>query len=265
MNKFLLVILVMFASCEPNKKENADQQASVAGGEEQRLKELAGKFPDSLILKENLIQYYRENGNYETALLEVNRALEKDSMNARLWDIKAILHFEDADTLSSITAFEKALAIVPNPADLISLGTLYAQTGNKKALELAGYLLSRHKADTEKEALFIKGLYFAFTNDNMQAVDYFDQCIALNFTFMDAYREKAIALYNMAKYGEALSVLDKAITLQNNFDEGYYYMGKCYEKLNRKQDAIESYQTALLYSPDYTEAKDALARLGVKY
>ena len=63
---------------------------------------------------------------------------------------------------------------------------------------------------------------------------------------------------------EDLLVLEKAVKLNNSFEEGYYYMGRCFEKLNRKEDAIESYQTALIYAPDFSEAKEALANLGVK-
>jgi tetratricopeptide (TPR) repeat protein len=59
-------------------------------------------------------------------------------------------------------------------------------------------------------------------------------------------------------------VLDKAVTLQNGFDEGYYYKGRCLEKLNRTPEAIEMYQRALMYDPGYVEAKQALSRLGVK-
>jgi tetratricopeptide (TPR) repeat protein len=81
---------------------------------------------------------------------------------------------------------------------------------------------------------------------------------------MFAYREKAIALYNFNKYEDALQVLIRATTIQNNFDEGYYWMGKCYEKLDRRQEAIESYQLALLYDKNYIEAKEALVKLGVK-
>ena len=78
---------------------------------------------------------------------------------------------------------------------------------------------------------------------------------------MFAYREKAIALYDQGKYQDALSVLKKATTLQNGFDEGYYWRGRCFEKLNKLADAMEDYRTALLYNPGYAEAKDALARL----
>ena len=86
----------------------------------------------------------------------------------------------------------------------------------------------------------------------------------MNYTFMDAYREKALALYDQGNYKGALAVLDKAVTLQNNFEEGYFYRGRCLEKLNRLNEAIESYQMALLYGPGYIEAKEALAKLGFK-
>jgi len=41
-------------------------------------------------------------------------------------------------------------------------------------------------------------------------------------------------------------------------------MGKCYEKLKKTNEAIEQYKLALLYNPDYIEAKDALGKLGAK-
>jgi tetratricopeptide (TPR) repeat protein len=40
-------------------------------------------------------------------------------------------------------------------------------------------------------------------------------------------------------------------------------MGRCYEKLDRKKEAIQNYQLALQIDPDYIEAKDALGKLGV--
>ncbi len=251
--------MILTACNEPEKQEPPKEPSA-----EDQLKEQVAKFPDSLLLKENLIQYYRENGNYENALKEVNYAVQKDTGNIRLWDIKAILHFEDGDTLQSIRSFEKALSIYPLPEDMISLATLYAQTKNAKALSLADTLLIKFKPDATKQALFIKGLYYSFTEDKIKAIGFFDQCLALDFHNMDAYREKAIALYDLKKYEDALTVLNRAITLENNFDEGYYYKGRCLEKLNRKEEAIEAYQSALMYTPDYIEAKDALARLGIK-
>jgi tetratricopeptide (TPR) repeat protein len=125
-------------------------------------------------------------------------------------------------------------------------------------------LIYANKAEAEKEALFIKGLYFSRTGNKKKAISFFDGCLALNYSFMEAYREKAEALYDLGNYNEALKVLNKAVTLQNNFDEGYYFMGKNLEKLNKIPEAIEMYQRALMYDPGYIEAKEALARLGIK-
>ena len=114
------------------------------------------------------------------------------------------------------------------------------------------------------EAFFIKGLYFNYTGEKEKAIVFFDKCISIEYTYMIAYREKAIALYDMGKYQDAVTVLNKAVTLQNNFDEGYYWLGRCLEKQNNPADAIDNYKTALMYSPDYIEAKTALEKLTAK-
>jgi tetratricopeptide (TPR) repeat protein len=262
MKQLLYLLLFSLAAC--NNNEVSAPAASDIPSREKQLADAVKQFPDSAILSENLIQYYRENGNYDNAIKTANAALQKDSLKARFWDIKATLLFEDGDTLAAIKAFERSVDLDAQPEVIISLGALYAQTKNPLALALADGLLMANKADAEKEALFIKGLYHSNSNDKNAAIAFFDRCIALNYTFMDAYREKARALYDLGKYNEALMVLDRAVTLQNNFDEGYYYMGRNFEKLNKIPEAIEMYEKALLYDPGYAEAKDALAALGIK-
>ncbi len=258
---FFIIPIFCISACSGKKNDSSDPVTST---EEQQLISQSNAFPDSLLLKENLIQYYRENGRYDKAINATNAAIQKDSINPRLWDIKATLHFENTDTLQSIMAFEKAIDLYPDPAYIISLGTLYAQTKNEKALALADALLIASKSKADKEAFFIKGLYYNYAGDKKKAIVFFDKCLSISYSFMEAYREKAIALYDLGKFNDALAVLDKAVTLQNNFDEGYYYMGRCFEKLNRKAEAAEAYQTAIMYDPEYAEAKDALAKLGYK-
>jgi tetratricopeptide (TPR) repeat protein len=251
--------LLLAASCN---NEDGKTAAAPVAGTEQAMKDSVARFPDSLLLQENLIEYYRQNGEYEKAIVATSEALQKDRLNARLWDIKATLHFENEDTLQAITAFENAVRILPAPQYLMSLGSLYAQTKNTKALQVADALARPEMGNTAKEAVFIKGLYYGYAGDKAKAIAFFDQCLALDYNFMFAYREKAIALYDLGKYEDALKALDRAITLQNNFDEGYYWRGRCFEKLNKKAEAIEEYRTALLYAKDFIEAKEALARLG---
>ncbi|MBL0056435.1 MAG: tetratricopeptide repeat protein [Chitinophagaceae bacterium] len=256
---FLAIFL--FACNAANNEPPADKNIDTR---EKILQDEIRNYPDSLLLKENLAQYYRDNGSYDKSIGIITEALRKDSNNARLWDIKAILHFENGDTAQAIGAYEKAVASYPEPQYMMSLGSLYAQTRDPKALRIADLLLANKNARADKEAVFIKGLYYNYNGEKQKAIGYFDQCLNMDYNYMLAYREKSIALYDMGKYEDALGVLEKATTLQSSYDEGYYWMGRCLEKLDRKAEAIDNYRTALQLDPTFIDAQEALARLGVK-
>ncbi len=258
---FLLSLSLMIA-CN-SKKDEQGKSADIPQQEKELFKAIE-TYPDSFLLKENLIQYYRDNGNYGQAIAETEKFIAKDSANDRLWDIAGTLHFENGDTARAISSFEKAISIKAYPEYIMSLGSLYAQTKNPLALAMADALLIGNKARAQMQALFIKGLYYSYTNDKNKAIEFFDNCLSMDYTNMLAYREKAICYYDLGKYTDALKVLEKAVTVQNNFAEGYYWMGRCYEKIDERNAAIESYNTALEFDKEYPEAKDALAKLGVK-
>ncbi|MBA2563257.1 MAG: tetratricopeptide repeat protein [Chitinophagaceae bacterium] len=260
----LIIFIIFLLTCSCNNNYDDKEPGKQSISTEQQLKNAIKLFPDSLLLIESLIEYYRNNGYYDSAITVTDNALQKDLQNVQLWDIKGTLHYENGDTLQSINAFETAIDIYPLSEYIISLGTLYAQTKNSKALVLADALLIAKGSKVKKEALFIKGLYNIYTSNQQKAIIFFDSCISIDYTYMFAYREKAIALYDLGKFEDALKVLTRAITIQNNFDEGYYWMGRCYEKLGKKKEAIESYQMALMYDKNFIEAKEALVKLGAK-
>jgi tetratricopeptide (TPR) repeat protein len=255
----LFVVLLFLLSC--NHKDLKSPQKEETKNPEDSILILVNKYPDSLLLKENLIQMYRENEDYKNAINSINNFLKNDSLNGRLWNIKAVLHFENGDTLKSIESFEKELIYLSSPTDSISLATLYAETKNAKAIKITEQLKKTYLSKYEKETEFINGLYKYYNSDFISAIAHYDKCINMDYTFMEAYREKAICLISQMKYKEAITTLNKAVILKNNFDEGYYYLGICYEKINKNEMAKQSYGKALLYSPDYIEAKQALEKL----
>lgn len=256
----LISIFVCIGICF-SCNNNEEQVLVSSTGESQHLQQLRqeiAKYPDSLSLVEKLIQFYRESGAYDSALAVTDKAINRAPDIHGLWNIKGTLHFENGDTIPAMKAFEQAVNIYPLPQYVMSLGTVYAQTKNPKALIMADALTFADKAKTAKQAYFIKGLYYSYTGDKKKAIALFDSCISLDYNYMIAYREKAIAFYEQGKYEEALKVLDKAVTIQNNFDEGYYWIGNCYKKLNKKEKAIENYRRALMYDKDFIEARDSL-------
>lgn len=261
MKKILFGLLIFCAACQ--SKTDKPAEISTPNLEQQQLKKIS-QFPDSVLLKENLLQFYREQNEYAKALSYIEAQIAKDTANAHFYDIKGILLLESGDSSGAIKAYEKAIDIYPDPIYIIALATLYAQTHNPLALDMADALLYADKANANRHAFFIKGLYYSYNKQPEKAIPFFDKCLAISFTDMDAYLEKSIALYDLKKYEASLEVLNKAIVLQNNFDAAYYYKGRTLEKLNNKAEAIEAYRLALLYDPQYTEAKEALNRLTVK-
>lgn len=255
---FYMVIGICF-SCNGDE-EQVPNSSTAETQQLQQLKQEMAKYPDSLSLVEKLIQFYREAGAYDSALAVTDKAINRAPDIHGLWNIKGTLHFENGDTIPSMKAFEQAVNIYPLPQYVMSLGTVYAQTKNPKALTMADALTFADKAKA-KQGFFIKGLYYSYTGDKKKAIALFDSCIRLDYNYMIAYREKAIALYDQGEYEEALKVLDKAVTIQNNFDEGYYWMGNCYKKLNKKEEAVENYRRALMYDKDFIEARDSLKTL----
>lgn len=260
---FLFVLIITVTSCTNNEQPVTKIDTAIPA-KEKELRDAIAQYPDSLMLQKTLVQYFEDNENYDVALAELEKLCKKDTADASLWDKKAQIYLLKDDTAKAIPAYEKALDIYPDPQYVMALGWLYAQTKNPKALELADALLMADKAKAAKEALLIKGLFYSNVGDKPKALAAFDNCLALDYTFMLAYREKAIILYETNKYSAAIKTLERATTLQNNFDEGYFWLGQCYEKMQQQNAAIENYKTALMYNADNIAAKEALAKLGVK-
>ncbi len=265
MNKvfFTFLAAVLFSCSYNNTDEKNTSGKTTIPEQEKKLRDLVAQYPDSLLLKENLIQYFRESGNYSQAIAETGYALNKDSTNVRLWYMKAMLLSENEDTLQAIKAWEKVVDIDSQPENILSLGSLYALTKNPLALAMADALLQAPKANAEVKALFIKGLYYSTAGDKAKAIDFFNNCLSLDYSFLFAYREKAVCLYDNGKYLDALKVLELSLIVKKTNEEAYYWMGRCFEKLGKKEEAIQNYQLALQFDPKYIEAKDALGKLGV--
>lgn len=252
----LSLFLVLSACNDAQQKDDSESKIPTVSDPVK----IALAYRDSALAQEQLIQYYRDSGVYEKAMSHAELMSKKDSLNPRWPYIHATLAYEKGDTAKAIGILERSMSLSPDRRSAILLGTLYARTGDQRALMIAG-LLRTKPLNAAAEAGFIAGTYLSVKDEKTKAIEEFDNAIRESYTFMEAYREKALLLIEQGKYAEALAVMDKAVTVKNNYAEGHYYKGICLQKLGRTADAAESFQTVLLYDPSYEEARSALEEL----
>lgn len=259
----LYLFLVIIFACNSQQKDNKNQSNKAKLPDEiARLEQLAKRFPDSVGLHLRLVNALDSLGNYAPAIVELDTLLKKDSSNFGLWFKKGQLSESLKDTVAALKAYNHAAKIYASPDALLALANLYAETKNNKALELCQAVADLRMGRTyQAHCDFIAGVYFARIGNGSKAIHLFKNCIANNYTYMEAYLETGFVYFDKKQYKEALKVFQTAVTVKNNFPDGYYWIAKTFEALNETNAAIENYTKAFSLDPQLVEAEQAIKRL----
>jgi len=253
--------LGLFISCGNNESTETSANSLSDNRDTGHMLASVKKYPDSLILKENLIQAFRELNQYPRAISWANTFLTTDSTNARLWEILSVLEFESGDTTAAVRAMEKRAFFSTDLEGMQKLSTLYAVTGNPQTDDALNWLRKNGDPKQEADRIFTEGLYRSSLRDWPGALQAYDRCLNLDPHILDAYIEKAYVLCQLNKKQDAIQCLEQCTLMHNNFPEGYLELGYLYQESKQTEKARTCFQKALLYNPDFTEATEALAQL----
>lgn len=264
MKAFVFLSVLILVSCQSNENSNnklAQQSKSLPAYAEKWLKEV-GNSADSNLLQLQLAQAYDSIGNYPVALQFINKLLVKDSGNYGLWYTKAQYTERAGDTATAIADYLHAAQLYPSADALLGAGNLFAETKNEKALKISSEVLKmRLGSRTDAHAHFIAGVYFARIGNTENAVQALENCIANNYTYMEAYIEKGLLYFDAKNYSKALEIFSFASTVNTLYADNYYYIARCYEMMEKKDSAVAKFEQALSLDANMEEAKQALQRL----
>lgn len=222
------------------------------------LKEL----PNSLLLKLTLARAYQSKGEADSALLACDLILSDHPQQVDVLKLKADLLFGQDKTDESIKILEQAYALTPYDIELnYSLGNKYAESSNPKVLALCDSLIKVDTLGLHAEPYYLKGIYYANTNDNTKALTQFDIAIQKNYQFVNAYIEKGKIQYNQKKYTEALKTFQLCSSIKVTFPDAYYWIGMCQEATGDKENAAVNYRRAWELDKSFTEAKEAMEKI----
>lgn len=226
------------------------------------INEALKNLPNSILLRLNLARAYQAQNKIPDALNVCGKILEIDPQQLDALMLKADLLDQENNTSAAISTLEQAYAINPSIEELdYNLAYKYASTKNPKTLAFCDTLLKKDSLNEHPEPLYFKGVYYENTGDKNKALEFLNQAIVRDYTFLDAYMNKGRILYDQKKYNDAIKVYRLALNVQSTYADAYFWMGKCQEALGQKADAKLNYERAYGLDKTLTEAKDAADRI----
>jgi tetratricopeptide (TPR) repeat protein len=124
----------------------------------------------------------------------------------------------------------------------------------------------REQPNSPKAHMLVSGLYYTEKNWK-QALDEAEAALKVDPNYMPAYyRIGVIAVNSASNFVRGEEALRKYVTYKpGDFEpaipRAWYWLGQLYEKQGRKEDAKQSYQTALRLAPGAKDVTDALKRV----
>ncbi len=88
-----------------------------------------------------------------------------------------------------------------------------------------------------------------------QAIVEYQEAIAHDPAYTDAYHNKGETYYLMGNFKAAIALFEKTVELDPSDPKGYNNLGACYEALGMLAKACASYQQALRIAPDHIMAR----------
>jgi tetratricopeptide (TPR) repeat protein len=219
------------------------------------------RFPDNPDFRRRLSEAYLQTGRSSEALKQYDDMLLTDSSDFEVWYDKGMLLVQMNDTPAALQALAKSYALQPLTLNGLALANLYAETKNPLALTIIDEIIGKDSLSESLDPIFIKGVYYSNTKQYPLAMEQFDKCIRADWKFTDAYIEKGIILFEEKNIDVALETFKMATTVSAANADAYYWQGRCYEAVGKKEEALDNYMRAYALDRSFTQAKEAINRL----
>src|ERR1700722_12195547 len=219
------------------------------------------KFQADEEFKRLLSDAYMQANQPSKALELFDNMIKSDSTDAEAWYEKGRLLEHTHDTINAISSLKKAYMLQPTITYTLELANMFAEKNNAESIQLCDDVISRDSARELTDPFFIKGIYYSNTKQYDAAIAQFDSCIHRDWKLTDAYIEKGIAFFKQKNYDNALNTFRMAASVTITSPDAYFWIGRCYEAINKKEDAVQYYEKALMLDKDFNEAREALKRV----
>lgn len=195
---------------------------------------------------------YMQQRNLPAALRELSKASELDPGNPEI-DMMLGLAFQYRGDLGKAEEYLRiAIGKRPDYAEAHNnLGNLLSQLGRgEEAIREYGLAASNVLYPTPEYAYYNMGREYFRRKELDKAEEKYGRAIALNPSFLDAYRGLAMVQGMQGKWGDAVKTLEREVEVAPTHAPGWMDLGNAYIKLRRHRDAAAAFRNVLENSTD---------------
>jgi tetratricopeptide (TPR) repeat protein len=143
---------------------------------------------------------------------------------------------------SALAAYRKAIALKATHASAyIGLGDVYKDNKKQTQQALEYYQQALQHNPSSKKALYCTGWCLNDLKRYADAITPLQKAIDLDNQYIVAWTEIGYSYYAQAQYNTAIEKLKKALNINANAENARYYLGLCYIKMGQKTNATEVY------------------------
>jgi tetratricopeptide (TPR) repeat protein len=122
--------------------------------------------------------------------------------------------------------------------------------------EILGAIVGRNRvvvAEVSAEEFYNRAMQYYLAGDFQVAVDAFQQALACQPDYPDAWVVLGNSFNHLDQYEEAIASYDKALAYKSDYALAFYNRGWILRNLDRHEEALKAFEDAVKYQPDYVD------------
>lgn len=208
--------------------------------------------------------YYLDQGNFNSALVDAGKAINIDSTKAAYFITLADAYFYAKALPKCQKALEKGLDIDPNNVDALLKLSEFKLYGReyRSSIEYANKVLEIDNRNAA--AYFLKAVNHLDMGDTTKAIANLKQTVEYDQQHFKAYLNLGI-LYSVKHDKLAIDYFNNALEIKPDNPDVYYNIGLFYQNVDSLNKAMNAYAQLLQIDPNYKHAHFNLGYIHYQY